>query len=44
MFGGAWFYRFRLMNPYQTFDWNVGGADTVRVFIQKMNELPHLTA
>jgi hypothetical protein len=32
------------MIPYQILNWNVGGADSVRVFIQKMNELPRLTA
>lgn len=43
MFGGAWFYRFRLMIPYQTFNSNVGGTDTVGVFIQRRNELLRLT-
>ena len=33
MFAGAWFYRFLLINPYQTFKCNVGGADSVRVLI-----------
>ena len=43
MFGGAYFYRFRLINPHQTFNWNVGGAETVRVFIQRRNVLLSLT-
>ncbi len=29
------------MIPFQAFDWNVGGADTVGVLIQRRNE-PHL--
>ena len=40
MFGGACF---RLMIPYQTFNSNVGGTDTVGVFIQRRDELHRLT-